>query len=73
MTKKEFKVLLIKEGAWGTLFLGASKLPIEKLEDTLNDYGEEGWGLEFMVIESHRFLLFWAREAAIVTLSRERG
>lgn len=70
MTKKEFKILLIKEGAIGTLFLGASKLPIEKLEETLNDHGQEGWGLEFMVIESHRFMLFWTREAAIITLSR---
>jgi len=71
MTKKEFKVLLIKEGALGTLFLGASKLPIEKIEDTLNDHGQEGWELDFMVIESHRFLLFWVREAAILTLSRQ--
>lgn len=70
MSKKQFKVEVIKEGALGTLFLGASKLPIEKLEETLNDYGREGWDLEFMVIESHRFLLFWTREAAIITLSR---
>jgi len=70
MSKKQFKVEVIKEGALGTLFLGASKLPIDKLEETLNDYGQEGWDLEFMVIESHRFLLFWTREAAIITLSR---
>lgn len=71
MNKKEYKVEIIKEGALGTLFFGASKLPLDKIEDTLNEFGQEGWGLEFMMIESHRFLLFWTREAAIVTLSRE--
>ncbi len=70
MAQKQYKVEIVKEGALGTLFLGASKLPIDKLEDTLNDFGKEGWDLEFMVIESHRFMLFWTREAAIITLSR---
>lgn len=71
MPKKEYKVLVVKEGAVGTLFLGASKLPIKKIEETLNMYGREGWGLDFMVIEQHRMFLFWQREAAIITLSRE--
>ncbi len=71
MSKKQYKVEIIKEGALGTLFFGASKLPLDKIEDTLNELGQDGWGLEFMMIESHRFLLFGTREAAIVTLSRE--
>ncbi len=68
--RKEYKVEVVKEGALGTLFLGASKLPLQKMEEVLNRYGREGWSLEFMVIEQHRFLLFWTREAAILTLSR---
>ncbi|MFQ5673943.1 MAG: DUF4177 domain-containing protein [Nitrospinales bacterium] len=70
MSRKEFKVEVIKEGALGTLLLGASKLPVDKMEEILNQYGAEGWDLAFMVIESHRFLLFWTREAAVVTFSR---
>jgi hypothetical protein len=71
MQRKEYKVVVVKEGAIGTLFLGASKLPIKRIEEVLNDHGREGWGMDFMVIEQHRMFLFWQREAAILTLSRE--
>ena len=67
---KQYKVEVIKEGGLGTLFLGASKLPTEKIEEVLNQYGRQGWSLDFMVIEQHRFMIFWTREAAIITLSR---
>jgi hypothetical protein len=67
---KQYKVEVVKEGGLGTLLVGASKLPINKIEEVLNQHGREGWGLDFMVIEQHRFLLFWTREAAILTLSR---
>jgi hypothetical protein len=33
MAKKQYKVEIIKEGALGTLFLGASKMPIRKMEE----------------------------------------
>jgi hypothetical protein len=70
MGQKQYKVELITEGALGTLFFGASKLPVGRIEEVLNRYGREGWSMDFMVIEQHRFLLFWQREAAIITLSR---
>lgn len=68
---KEYKIEVVVEGALGTLFLGASKLPITKMEEVLNQYGAKGWNLEFMVVEQKRFMLFWQREAAIITFSRE--
>jgi hypothetical protein len=37
----------------------------------MNRYGAEGWEMNFMVLEQHRMLLFWAREAAVITFSRE--
>ena len=53
------------------MFLGASKLPIKKMEEVMNKYGSDGWNMDFMVIEKHRMLLFWEREAAIITFSKE--
>ncbi len=69
--RKEYKIIVIKEGGLGTVLLGASKLPAKKIEAELNSHGREGWEMAFMVIEQHRHLLFWTREAAIITLSRD--
>ena len=71
MVRKQYKVEIIKEGALGTLFLGASKMPIRKMEEVMNQYGADCWNMDFMVIEKHRMLLFWQREAAIITFSKE--
>ncbi len=67
---KEYKVLLIKEGAMGTLLLGSSGLPLKKLENTLNSEAKEGWEVVFQIIEKRRLALFWSREAIIITLVR---
>ncbi len=71
MAFKEYKVMIVSEGALGTLFLGASGMPIQKLEATLNEEAAAGWQLVFQVIESRRFWLFWNRETVIITLGRE--
>ena len=67
---KQFKVEVVTEGLLGSLFLGASKLPIEKMEEVMNQYGRQGWDVTFMLIEKKRLLLFWEREAAIITFAR---
>ena len=69
--KKIFKVEIIKENALSTLFFGSSKLPIDKMETCLNNYGEKGWDVAFQVIEQHRLFLFWSREAVVITFSKE--
>ena len=68
--KKEYKVEIIKEGALSTLLFGSSKLPLQKMTDVLNTYGRDGWDVSFQLIEKHRLLLFWSREAVIITFSR---
>ena len=66
----EYKVVHIVEGGCGTLLLGSSGLPLQKLEAELNKYAQDGWQVVFQVLEQKRFLLFWNREAVIVTLGR---
>lgn len=68
--KKEFKIEIIKEGALGTIFLGSSNLPVHKMEEIMNRYGNDGWDVSFQLIEKRRLLLFWSREAAVITFSR---
>ncbi len=67
---KEYKVVHVVEGGCGTVLLGASGLPIKKMEAELNALAADGWQLVFQVIERKRFWLFWNREAAIITVGR---
>jgi len=70
MIFKEYKVLHVVEGGLGTIFLGASGIPIKKMEIALNKEAADGWVLTFQIIEQKRFWLFWKREAVIITLGR---
>lgn len=70
MMRKEYKVEVIKENALSSLFLGASKMPVQKMEEVMNRYGRDGWDVCFQVIEQHRLFFFWTREAAVITFSR---
>ncbi len=70
MTYKEYKVINVVEGGLGTIFLGASGIPMKKMEVTLNQEAASGWQLVFQVIEQKRFLLFWKRESVVITLGR---
>lgn len=67
---KEYKVIHVVEGGCGTILLGSSGLPIQKFEAELNKYAQDGWQVVFQVIEKKRFMLFWNREAILVTLGR---
>jgi hypothetical protein len=70
MTYKEYKVIYIVEGGLGTIFLGASGIPVKKMETVLNKEATDGWQVVFQIIENKRFLLFWNREAVVITLGR---
>lgn len=70
MSNKEYKVITVTESAIGTLFLGASKIPVDKLEEKLNYYATDGWRCVYQIIEKSRYLLFWEREKLIITLER---
>ncbi len=70
MAYREYKILYIAESGLSTIFLGSAGMPIKKMESVLNREAADGWNLAFQVIEQKRFLLFWTREAAIITLGR---
>jgi hypothetical protein len=70
MSYKEYKVINVVEGGLGKVFLGASGIPMKKMELELNKEAAEGWQLVFQVIEQKRFLLFWKRESVVITLAR---
>ena len=70
MAYSEYKVISVSEGALGTLFLGASGLPLKKMEIELNKQAAEGWQVVFQVIEAKRFWLFWTRETVVMTFGR---
>ncbi|MFD2017454.1 DUF4177 domain-containing protein [Vibrio olivae] len=55
---KEYKVVHIVEGGCGTLLLGASGLPLQRMEAELNGYAQDGWQVVFQVVEKKRYLLF---------------
>jgi len=66
----QYKVLHIVEGALGAIFLGASSIPVKKMEIELNKELENGWEVVFQVVEKKRLFLFWQREAIILTLGK---
>jgi len=70
MAYKEYKVIQISESALGTIFLGASGMPIKQMESSLNKEAADGWQVVFQVVEKKRFWLFWSRENVIITLGR---
>ncbi len=70
MVYKEYKVILVSEGALGTIFLGASGLPIKSMELDLNEAVADGWQVVFQFVEKKRLWLFWSRETVVITLGR---
>ena len=70
MSYSEYKIIHVVEGGLGTIFLGASGLPLKKMEAALNQAAAQGWTVVFQVLENKRFWLFWRREAVIITLGR---
>ena len=70
MKYAEYKVVRISESGCATIFLGASALPVSLMEEKLNRLAKDCWQVICQVVEQQRFLLFWTREAVVVTLGR---
>ena len=70
MAYSEYKVELIQDGGCSTLLFGSGNLPVDKVQNVINQYAQNGWTMVFQVIESRRFLLFWTRQAILITFAR---
>ena len=66
----QYKMIHVAEGGCGTILLGSSGLPLKKIEATLNEESAKGWQVVFQVVEQKRFMLFWTREAMVITLGK---
>ncbi|MGM0378027.1 MAG: DUF4177 domain-containing protein [Bacteroidota bacterium] len=66
----EYKVIRITESGCSAILWGAATLPLEKINERLNEEAREGWQVVFQLIEKKRTALLWAREALLVTLGR---
>lgn len=70
MNFKEHKVIRINESGCSTILLGAASLPVDTIQQRLNQEVQAGWQVVFQVVENQRYLLFWTRESMIVTSGR---
>lgn len=66
----QYKVEVIEESGLSTLLLGSAKLPISKIQKVFNENARAGWQVVFQLVERRRFLLFWSREAMVVTFGK---
>jgi hypothetical protein len=69
--KKEYKVVLYREGLLGNIFLAGSRVDPEKFSWFLNKNAVDGWRVVTMDRESRRELLFFKREAFVVIMERD--
>jgi hypothetical protein len=70
---KEYKVIIYREGIFGSVLLGASKVDPERFTEFLNYHATQGWRVVSMEREERRTLLFFKREAFLVVLEREKA
>lgn len=68
---KEYKIVIYQESAFGSFLLWQSKIDPLKLTDFLNEHAKEGYRVVTMERENRRMLLFFSREAMVITLERE--
>ncbi len=66
---KEYRVVYVAEKGPGGLFR-SSGVPVQKMEAALNEAVAEGWQVVFQLVERRRFLLFWSRQAVLITFGR---
>ncbi len=67
----KYKVIEVAESGVSVIFLGASSLPLQKVEMELNRMSAQGWSLAFQVMEKKRFLLFWNIDRMVLTFQKE--
>ncbi|TAH31698.1 MAG: DUF4177 domain-containing protein [Alphaproteobacteria bacterium] len=70
---KQYKVIIYREGIFGSVLLGASKVDPERFSEFLNYHAEDGWRVVSLEREERRTMLFFKREAFLVVLEKEKS
>jgi len=70
--KKEYKVVIYREGFWGSLILGASKINPIRFTEFLNNNAQDGWRVVTMDKDHQRLMLFFRREAYVVIMEKDK-
>ncbi len=69
---KEYKIFLYTESIFTSILFNGGKVNPEKLTKALNRQAQEGWEVKALQRENRRTFLFFAREAFVFVLERER-
>lgn len=68
---KQYKAVLYRESALGSMFLGASKINPVRFTHFLNENAKEGWRVVTMEKDQQRLFLFFRREAYVVIMEKD--
>lgn len=71
--KWEYQVLIYREGFFGSVIFGASKIDPEKFGSFLNRHGENGWEVVTMERDIRRQFLFFKVDSYAVIMKRKKG
>lgn len=69
----EYKAVVYREGVWGSILLGSSKVDPVRFSEFLNTNAAQGWRVVTMEREIRRTLIFFKREAFVVLLERQKA
>lgn len=69
----EYQVLIYREGFFGSVIFGASKVDPVKFGAFLNRHGDQGWEVVTMERDIRRQYLFFKVDSYAVIMKRKKG
>ena len=70
---KEYQVVIYQENILTAFIPGGGKVDPVRFANLLNDHAEDGWRAVTMEREIRRLFFFFAREAMVVLMERNKG
>ena len=69
----EYKVVVYKEGLFGSIFFGSARVDPVRFSNFLNENADAGWRVVTMEKDIRRELLFFNRESYVVVMERSKA
>ena len=69
----EYKVVVYKEGLFGSILFGAARVDPVRFSSFLNENAADGWRVVTMEKDIRRELLFFNRESYVVVMERPKA